>query len=308
MVPARCCELGGLEFVTDWPRDLRTLSVYVEGGPICLDCVGGRIAFASEKGLFSPGAALDKGAGLAESWGMALESRKGFVEPKLKPSPPRKWSADPALDDRRFLPANVFRFIFACSASCLSSMLRRVRKSGCELRPRCVSFIPRVFANRSSPPSCLPRLRPNRHPDPDSRSDLEKNPRKPPLRGGDPSRPDLPLSLTLIEPSRNCEFPLSRFTLGEGLRTTRRLTRPRRFLKFCPNVARNFSDRGVGPMESRLKMYGFFSKLPNPFSGPPKGVRRVLLRFRLSLLRTNQKTKTIMATNATPPTTPPTTA
>lgn len=239
---------------------------------------------------------------------MVLESRNGLVDPKLRPSPPRKCSADPALDDRRFcFPARVFRFILASAASCLSSMLSRARKSGCELRSRWVSFMPRVFA-KSSSLSCLPRL-PNRHPA--SPLDLENRPRNRPLRGGEPSRPelpDLPASLTLMDPSKNCEFPRSRFTLGEGLRTTNFLTRPPMFFKLCPNVALNFSDRGVGPMESRLKVYGLFSRSPKPFSGPPSGVRRVLLRFRRSLLRTNQKINAAMATNATPPSTPPTTA
>lgn len=239
---------------------------------------------------------------------MALESRKGLVDPKPRPSPPRKCSADPVLDDRRLCcPAKVFRLMLACAASCLSSMLSKAKKSGCELRAsRWVSFMPRVLANSSSL-SCLPRL-PNRHPD--SPLDLENKPRKP-LRGGEPSRPalpDLPASLTLMDPSKNCEFPLSRFTLGEGLRTTKLLTRPRMFFKLCPNVARNFSVRGVGPMESRLKTYGLFSRSPKPFSGPPSGVRRVLLRLRRSLLRTNQKINAAMATNATPPSTPPTTA
>lgn len=65
MVPVRGRELGGLEPSTDWPRDLRTLSAYVEGGPACLDCVGGCIAFASENGLAASGD-VDNGGGTAE--------------------------------------------------------------------------------------------------------------------------------------------------------------------------------------------------------------------------------------------------
>ena len=63
--PVRGRELGGREPETDWPRDLRTSSAYVEGGPTCLDCVGGRIAFPSANGSAAAGD-VDKGVGMAE--------------------------------------------------------------------------------------------------------------------------------------------------------------------------------------------------------------------------------------------------
>lgn len=186
------------------------------------------MALASEKGLLTSPAGTASGITLAESWLMTFESAKGFSVSKFNPRPPRKWSL-PRDWDRRGLLLPGALLLLDPRRCCLSSMFKRVRKSGWDpLLLGCAALDILVYVSLLGCP-LLEWFRSFQFRLPSSVSRPHQS----------TNRPFVVIASWLATPALkderlagvsggpNCEFPRFRLTLGFGLRVTRLLTRPR---------------------------------------------------------------------------------
>lgn len=215
------------------------------------------MAFASENGLFA--AETIMGFALAVLLLIAFTSEKGSAMSKFNPRPPRKCCSPPMDMDRRWLLVTLLRPLVAASrSSCLSSILRSVRKSGCEpaLGPL-LSAVERGTAIESLATGLtLDSCRRRQLKFPSSASRPHQSTKRPFEVDASPAAASVLelFRLCIVSSGPNCEFPRFRLMLGLGLllRATILLTRPRSLLYFVPAIAQNFSVNGVGPTDVRL--------------------------------------------------------